>query len=1002
MKHFLDAVAQAFVQHYGSSLQRLCFVFPNIRAGKFFLRSLRKASGNARMLSPDIITMGQLVATLASRPVVDGFDAIFTLFGCYRDLQPAGAHEVEFENFQYWGESILRDFDQVDMNLVDVNSLFKNVKNFREIASSYLTAEQKEIVERYWPRHATELNASFAADHDDFWAHFKPDGHGGERKAERKFMRLWEVLGPLYHSFLQAVAMKPGNPTTGGHLYRLAVDRLKAEGGGAVDPNWDTLVFVGFNSLSISELKIMDMLNAMRRADFYWDLPSIPSDANSAARYVHSYARRLKSSLIIPPTPAHIPEVTLLAVPSSLGQAKVAGRQIQTWIADGSIPNPANALNTAVVLPDPTLFTPMVQAIPTAIEAFNVTMGVPVKLTAPAALMSLAVTLHHNATLSQGRVQYYADDIKNLLSAPLVRQIGGDDADLLLSRLAARRQFRVDADELTAGLPALATLFKPVKLMRGFRDVADYISAVLDIIASSPNEVEQPADLNVLFTEAYRATLQALADALESAGSLIREIEGPTVLAMLERAMSTRTVPFVGEPLQGLQLMGVLETRALDFDNLIILSLNDGVLPTASINRSLIPDMLRRSAGLPTREADEASQAYIFYRLVMSARKVLLCYDSRQSGVTRNPGMSRFVHQLTYAPAGKLHLRHGQAVYPSLKSSSEQIVVRKTPRIMDKINQMRYGGPKNLSASALSTYIACPLKFYLQYVEGLDVDTDATDYMNSSAYGTIVHEVLEVLYPSLARGRLLKPGISSGLLPAGVTPDMLLHAADHPAEMIRPAILQAFGNIYPAAFLRTGELEPTVAIQAKFIERQVCRLISCEAREVGPLTILGAESKGVVPYEVIPGELTVNIKLVIDRVDQVDGKLRLVDYKTGSDQLEFSGVNALFIPKDDGNWPHAVMQLFLYSLLYGQQHPEVAQICPVIYRLRTVSLQGIRPIRDTSVSQDVADFMPYANEFRSHLNYVITDIFQPDVPFTPTKVRACTFCNFKSICGKEN
>lgn len=997
MRDFLSSVARAFLNARANSLQRHCFVFPNKRAGKFFLKALRDLSGNPRLLAPDILTMGQLVASIADRNVIDAFQRIFTLYDCYVDLQPEGSQEVDFDNFLYWGETILKDFDQLDMNLVDAQPFFANVKNLREITTNYLTDEQRAIMERYWPAQASALNAAIAADHDDFWAHYRGKGRELKRPTERKFMRLWESLGPLYAAFHKALAEKTGEPTSPGGLYRIAARRLNDEGSDRLDPSWDSIVFIGFNSLSLSELKILDKLNSLNRADFYWDLPPVASNANPAARFVAAYARRLKSSLELEhPTPTQ-PDITIMAVPSSTGQAKVANRQISQWIADGSIPHPDNALDTAVVLPDPALFTPMVQGLPEEIKAFNVTMGIPVKLTAPAALMNLAASLHLNSVLSNGRVQYFAEDLKNLLAAPLVRHIGGSDADTLLSRIAARKQFRVDSEELVEGIPSLAPIFKPIKNMRGFEPIKEYVMAVLDIIASPPEDDGSPSDLHTLFTEAYRQALDSLATAIAGSRRL-RSIDGPTVLRMLERALSARTVPFLGEPLSGLQIMGLLETRALDFDNLIVLSLNDGVLPAHTVNRSLIPDLLRRSVGLPTLEMEEASQAYIFYRLVMSARKVLLCYDSRQAGVGANAEMSRFIHQLIYAPPGTFRLRHGRERFPSTKFAETAIDVLKTPRVMAKLEQFKAGGKKNLSASALTTYLECPLRFYLQYVEGLAIDSETNDYIDYSTFGLIVHEALQVLYPSLVHGKLIEPNQVARYLPVKVTSQMLSDAAARPQAMIRPAIMQAIANNYPSALMRDGKLELTTGITAEMIEKMIVNLLLAEAAKYPGIEVLGAETSTVVNYQV-SDSLAVNMRLIIDRTDSVGGKLRLVDYKTGSDETDFTSVDSLFKASSQG-WPHAICQTFLYSLLYKQIHPATTAVQPIIYKLRSVPVKGLQPITK-SKKIPVEDFTPYEDEFRAQLNQTIESIFNPSLTFSPPAMGgSCKFCNFKSFCGK--
>lgn len=997
MEPFLKQVAATYLKEEGEAMMDYCFVFPNKRAGVFFRHWLVTLAKGRPLFLPAIATIREVTAELSTLTEATRLDQIFTLYNEYRELSRDIA---DFDRFLFWGEMILSDFNDVDRDLVDPQKLFVNLRRYREVSANYLTDEQKEILSRYWGEQFESPSP------DEFWKHLH---HDRPTDLEQRFLKLWEVLAPLYERFTSALRSR--GTGTQGMMMREAVERLRTMPTSAL--HFKRYIFVGFNVLSLSELRIFG--NLMRRgvADFYWDMasPALKASGNKAARFLTRNAECLPSLYPLADETPSFPEITVTGIPSAVGQAKKAGRQLDEWIDTGAIADPADAITTAVVLPDEGLFIPMIHSVPDRITALNVTMGLPLRATSFASLISTVVSMHLRSHRQEGGTEYFFDDVKTLLTHPLLRRMDSRGCDLIMHLITDRRLYMVPASVASELAPRLAAVFAPISDSNSPEAVYSYFHTLLTSLleAVAPEEVEESGedddtgltegaprravnDVEAYYIECY---LEALADLRSAIGRHSIEMRDITFIQMLQRAIGGATVSLSGEPLAGLQVMGVLETRALDFDNLIILSMNERVFPRKHYTRSFIPDTLRRAYGMATTDHQESIYAYYFYRLISRARRVSLLYDARSSG-GHSSELSRYIAQLLYLyPDARV--THRLDSYETGIPAESSIEIAKTPEIMERLGSFAAPGGRTLSASSINDYINCPLSFYLKRLCGLDLDEEVIDYMDSATYGSILHEVAERIYKQM-RGTAREVKVTSDMLERVLSDTVALD------RLITMVVNLRFNR------REEGDLTPLTG-EAKVLGKVMRHFITLMLREEmkeTPFDFIDGEHRVEGRFEIRPG-LTVNITQVIDRIDRVypsggygeptRGVIRIVDYKTGGDNTSFSGMDQLF----DNTLPgrrKAILQLLFYCNAYARQKHYQGPIQPMIYRFATISTRGLSPLSYNR--SPLSDYREVNDEFLARFGEAVAELFDPDIPFTQAPDdHSCRFCSFKEICRRN-
>lgn len=975
MDAFLRNVAHTYAVNETNALHDYCFVFPNKRSGTFF-RNYLSEELSSEFIDPEITTISDFIGQFSNLIEASRFEQLFILYTEYRKLS---SDIVDFDQFQFWGDMILNDFNDVDKYLVDAQQLFINVQRYKEINANYLTEEQRKVIEQYWGDVRSFMPI------DQFWTHINNNQNLEEGQPIGQFVKLWEVLYDLYTAFRKSLIKK--GLCYSGMLYRNAVDIISKGGINALRHR--RIIFVGFNVLSTSEVKLFELLKHLNIADFYWDYnsPVFDADPNSkASRFIREYLRKFISRYeLIEEHRTEIPHIEIKGIPSVIGQAKEASKIISNLIKTKDIHNTKNAINTAIILPDENLLIPLIHSIPKEIETINVTMGYPLRYASISELVGYIVSMQLNAKYVKDEYLYFYEDIQKILSHPLVIAIAEDKCNELNNYIINNRLFNVAAKYITENYNCFAPFFNPIYDINNNDDVFVYMENLLQYLyfATKDDQTTQKKSIDIKFLARYIQLLHQLKKLVTTYQIKMHE---RTFFHLMERAINSEAINFIGEPLSGLQIMGVLETRCLDFENLILLSMNERIFPRKHYTKSFIPNILRRGYGMATLEFQESIYAYYFYRMISRAKKVFLLYDSRQTG-GKSGEMSRYLQQLLYLFHQK-GIQHNTIDYDVIPLNNNVIEIKKTPWIMKQLNRYReVSSGKNLSASTLNKYINCPLQFYFENVMDLRIKDEITDYIDSSTYGTIIHEVAQSIYDDLLNGHdevLITESVLNK-----IQQDYLIE------KKITWSVNKRFNNIQDD-LAEQIPLEGEAKLLGKIMKIFLKKMFEAE-KIFTPFYYIKSEMEIVYPWK-ITEDITINIRQFIDRIDRMNNSLRIVDYKTGSDKNSLKDIDALF----DSHNPDrckAILQLFIYCNVYAESQNYREPIQPILYLLKGVAAYGLNPIKIGG--KELTNYLDYNSDFMAKMRDLINEIYNPEIPFRQaTNEHLCTFCKFKSICGK--
>ena len=564
MNSFLHRIAQFFYSEYKDKISNFSFVFPNRRAGLFFQKYLSEIAQKP-IFSPEILTINDCFA-IASK--LQPADRLSNLFKLYRIFKVQSGSDETFDSFVFWGEMLLSDFEDVDKYRVDAKQLFTNITELKQIDELFNVFSDKQV-------EAIR----------QFWNNFIPVTEG---KSQEDFVSTWKILLPIYNQFQAELLTE--NTATEGMICRSVVDYLEANQD-IPEFTGKQFVFVGFNALNPSEKKLMKELQKRGQADFYWDYEAseLRDYENPASRFYAENQHIFHSKFTIEPVIESLneKEIELVAIPSAVGQTKhVYSILNELYPLDGKI-NHSNWINTAVVLPDESLLVPLLHSIPKQIGKVNVTMGFPLKSTPITGLIEHIFELQKRLRISGQRISFYHQTVSNILNHQYISTLCKKEANRLTHKITSNNLIYIDANELTIN-ELLATIFIPQL------NTQTFLPYLLKILRCLQNAWQQASDethnyqleCDVIYQ--YYVTLNRMNDIL-NAKPIDVDLSLDTLIRLCRQLTIGITIPFVGEPLDGLQIMGVLETRGLDFENLIITSFNEGVFPKKSNSNSFIP-----------------------------------------------------------------------------------------------------------------------------------------------------------------------------------------------------------------------------------------------------------------------------------------------------------------------------------------------------------------------------------------------------------------------------
>lgn len=958
MTPFLKQVARHYCadgNNGGISLERRIFVLPGHRAVVFFRKYLSeciKESGSSPMIAPQMLSVEEFFSTLSGGNCADKLTLILHLYDCYSELCAEDGIKCEsLDEFLFWGEVILNDFNDVDKYLINARDIFRNVSDLKDLSDdlSYLTENQEKAIRA-------------------FLGHFEKTG-----EYKIRFARLWNLLGRLYEAFNERLDKE--GLFYEGRLYRTLAAEVSSAG--AEDmlshafPDACSIVFCGLNVLCECEKKILHGLKNAGLAEFCWDFNNdwIRDTHNKSSLFLSENILSFGNAFEQDACTEH-PEIEVISVPSGVGQTKLLSSLL-------SAPDVPVDERTAIVLPDETLLQPMLNSIPSEVEKVNVTMGFSMAGSSFYSLMSDIAHLQLRLRRKEDGFYFYhrffSDIVNNNVFAALLDERGKE----IVNNVRKARNYYISED-VFKGSGLLELVFVPAVTDLSSNEssqiyaIENYQLGILEYIGrkiASDERLKTEFSLELDFAMEYVKSINLLS-------SKELKILPATYFSLLDGSLKSKSVPIKGEPLTGLQIMGPLETRALDFERLFILSCNDGVFPRTEVGASFIPPLLRRGFGLPGYEYQDAVWAYYFYRMIQRPSKVTLLLDSRTEGL-RSGEESRYVKQLQY--------HFGASIKRSSANSNPSYVsddgcVKKTREHLDIIHS------KELSPTSLKTYLACSLQFYYSFVLGLKAEEQVEENMDAGIIGNVYHHVMEKLY--------------SGRPDGIITRQYLMGLLSDETGLKEKVYAEAEKEMHCDTI--TGRDIVFCTMICKYVSRTIeCDLGFMDRGKVDSFRVLALERT----YHGTFGAF--RFKGTVDRLDSfAPGTVRLVDYKTGKvldEDTEISDSNAvrlaekIFSPNTkDGDRPKIALQFFLYDMILGQQGvTEDSIVSNAVYSTRSIlSEMPVNVVKNNS----------FCAEMENQLQGCLDEIDNLEVPFRRKKEefedKTCEWCDFKNICGR--
>ena len=942
MSSFLQELTQRLLSSCHNDLSSLVVMLPSLRARTFFNDALAQCA-DSPIWQPQRITIDEIMERGSGLISGERIRLISELYKIYIKHHPLET----FDKFYFWGDMLISDFDLIDKYMVDAKMLLRNIEDIKKIEAdvSYLTDDQLRII--------------------SFWRSVDNSEELSEQK--RRFLKIWRSLPAIYDEFRER--LRSLGIGYSGMLYRDTAEHIRR--GEDIEVGNRRFIIAGFNALSASEKILFDYL-ARREAgaEFYWDYDSyyVGNEAHEAGMFLRDNLVRYKPPVDISHDNfiEHKKQMRSIACVSNIVQLKYVAHILE------ELPHEELDKRTAIILTDENMLIPLLHSLPECVEKVNVTMGYPVKTTLAFTFIERLASLQlHRRTKDE---QFYHVDVTGLLTHPYIRESVGDIATTIIEQISSRRMTSIPS-----------TLFADDALLRAifsrksdWESMAKYILEVLSILTERlefDDRVE--ADSMRIVMESTAMTMRSIARC---------EID-PSLdifLSVLRKHLQRVTIPYEGEPLEGVQIMGILETRNIDFKNVIILSMNDANFPgDRTSESSFIPYNLRAAYSMPTPEQHEAMYAYYFYRLIQRAERVDMLYCSRADEKSTGE-CSRYIHQLDYeSPYTIEKLSVGVDLMPDTNRAISVPKGDKEMRVLERYLHEDSGF--SLSPTALFRYVECPLKFYFATVAHLRTPDEISDTVDALTFGNILHETMQELYTPLIG--IKNPNKQVAAL---INHDIVAKAVDK----IMGRLL--FGRDDISTSDLSGDRQLVRDIIIKYIMRGVLR----HDKERKGYTISGLEED--VPYRrPLSDGRAVTLSGRADRIDTLeDGSLQIIDYKSGAvPHLEYDGMENLFRGESQKRISN-IFQTLLYSMMLCHKHSVHAT--PSLYYASKMLLGDYcEHITDVSSGMLIERYDDVAEEFERELDTILEELFDPKKPFYQVEdVDACKYCDYKKICRR--
>ncbi|MEM6816793.1 MAG: PD-(D/E)XK nuclease family protein [Bacteroidota bacterium] len=952
---FLSDVADHLLSNYSHQLGDCTVVFPNRRSG-LFLKKYLSSKVCKPIWSPATLSLEDFLFRFSDIQKADPLTLVFELYKAFK----VHREKVEgFGSFYFWGEMLLKDFEEVDHYLVNPEQLFRYVKDDRQLAEEFyfLDEEQERIIKK-------------------FWQEFLPTS----TKTQARFVETWRILYPVYATFKAQIKIQGIGYTS--HIYRNVIDHLNHIDFDQSKP----LLFAGFNALTKSEEVLIKHFITTFNAKILWDLDAyyLKDDKQEAGEFLRKY---MKDTVLAPSFPKTPPsnitspkKMVATGVSLEIGQAKLVGEQISKLLGSG-----VKKEEIVIVLPQNYMLFPMLNAIPEEVDKLNVTMGYPLKDTPLFGLLEAVIELQEQASFSPvNGLSFYYKPVLDILSHPYLYKEYRNPFDKLISEIKKKNQIRVFQQEI---LSLQSALLKIIFRQVGEESLTSYLEEVVQVLGQ---QVLERFGLEKEYLYHFQQLIARLEEMLSTQSS---KVEIKTFKNLFKKATRSVKIPFSGQPVEGLQVMGVLETRNLDFKYVLMLNMNEDIFPSSQRSGSFIPYRIRKAFDLPTFETQDALYAYLFYRLLQKGKQLFFYYNM-YADFGLSGEVSRFIRQVELESGLKVRWRklsNSIQVY-----ETKPISIETSTQVLDRLAIYTDAVPekdqRRVSASALNIYLDCKLKFYFRYVLKLFSGDKMSDDLDARHFGNTLHKTLEYLYQDTMKekgSRVIDKNDFFRL-----------------ENSIEGAMEKAFKEEFGMPDKKRFEFKDRNVVMAEIIKKFVKKVLLMD-KQYAPFEILSLEDEDkyerYITINVNGNNINVKLGADIDRVDRKKGMVRVLDYKTGRDETEIGNFENLFNPNT--NHKHtsgrkAGYQTFFYAWLYASKYGVENAIIPGLINVK----EFFRPDFDFRLKSNIGpitDARSYLSIFEQKMKELLIAVFDTKIPFDQTEDLAkCKFCDFKGICER--